>query len=306
MRLTTKVAALTLALTCFAVSAEAQKQILPDFHADPSAHYWDGKYWIYPSTDEPGSTSWKEMKQWHCYSSTDLAEWKNEGKIFSLEDIAWADDCAFAPDAVKWKGKYYFIFPASKHVGVAVSDRPNGPFKDAIGKPLIKDRQVKGVSSFDPCLFVDEDHTPYLFYGGSGGCAGVKLKDSLTEFDGELKRLDLPQYAEGIWVHKREGLYYFTYPNHYKDAEGNIKQKLVYCTATSPMGPYTFRGEFFDNKSRNSHHSIIEIRGRWYLFYHIEGPSAYERRVCVDYLEYDDDGMIKEVKMTKRGVKALR
>ena len=87
----------------------AQKQILPDFHADPSAHYWDGKYWIYPSTDEPGSTTWRQMKRWHCYSSTNLAEWKCEGEIFSLDKISWADDAAFAPDAVKWKGKYYFF-----------------------------------------------------------------------------------------------------------------------------------------------------------------------------------------------------
>ncbi len=284
----------------------AQKVILPDFHADPSVHYWDGKYWMYPSTDEPGSKSWAEMKQWHAYSSSNLTDWKCEGKIFSLEDISWADDCAFAPDAVKWKGKYYFVFPASKHIGIAVADNPSGPFKDAIGKPLIKDRQVKGVSSFDPCLFVDDDHTPYIYYGGAGGCAVAKMKDNMTELDGEITKLPLTQYAEGIWVFKRNHIYYFTYPNPYKDKEGNTKQLLVYSTAPTPMGPFTFRGSFLDNKSRNSHHSFIKAEDdKWYLFYHIQGPSPYERRVCVDYVEFNDEGLIKEVKMSKKGVKPL-
>ncbi len=296
-----------LALLLYASASYAQKVILPDFHADPSAHYWDGKYWIYPSTDEPGSTTWRQMRQWHCYSSKDLVNWTNEGKLLDVDDISWAEDAAFAPDAMKWKGKYYFFFPAGMKIGVAISDKPNGPFKDALGKPLIGAGECPKVSTFDPCIFIDDDKTPYLYYGGGGGCAVVKLnKKNLLERDGELTKLPLEQYAEGIWVHKYKGLYYFTYPNHYKDSEGNVKQLLVYSTSTSPMGPFTFRGPFLDNKSRNSHHSIIEIKGQWYLFYHIQGPSYYERRVCVDYLEYNDDGTIKEVKMTKEGIRPIK
>jgi len=132
----------------------AQKPILTDFHADPSAHQWDGKIWIYPSTDEPGSTSWREMKQWHCYSSTNLVNWKNEGEIFNLDSISWADDAAYAPDAMKWRGKYYFFFPAAYNIGVAVSEKPNGPFRDALGKPLIEKYQLKGVNSFDLCVLL--------------------------------------------------------------------------------------------------------------------------------------------------------
>lgn len=103
-------------------SAFADNPILPDFHADPSIRSWDGKYWIYPSTDEPGSTSWDEMRRWHVYSSVDLSDWTNEGEIFSLEQVSWADHAAFAPDAMKWKGKYYFFFPAGFQIGVAVSE----------------------------------------------------------------------------------------------------------------------------------------------------------------------------------------
>ncbi|UAM98730.1 family 43 glycosylhydrolase [Polaribacter litorisediminis] len=283
----------------------AQKPILPDFHADPSIHVWDHRYWIYPSTDEPGSKDWTEMKKWHTYSSKDLVHWKHEGEIFNLEEVSWAKNSAFAPDAMKWKGIYYFFFPAEFQIGVAISTKPNGLFKDALGKPLIGTEEVKGVLSFDPHIFIDDDNTPYLFYGGGNGVAVAKLKDNLTEIDGEIKKLDLKNYHEGIWVHKKNNIYYFTYPTMIT-RNGKDKQLLVYSTAPTPLGPFTYKGAFFDNDSRNSHHSIIKIKEKWYLFYHIQGPSPYERRVCADYLEYDENGDIKEVKMTKTGIKALR
>ncbi|MEN8120397.1 MAG: family 43 glycosylhydrolase [Bacteroidota bacterium] len=283
----------------------AQKPILPDFHADPSAHIWDGKYWIYPSTDEPVSLSWMEMKRWHCYSSTNLVEWTNEGEIFNLDSVSWADKAAFAPDAVKWKGNYYYYFPADFQIGVAIAHKPNGPFTDALGEPLIKRNAVEGVASFDPCIFIDSDSIPYLYYGGGNGVAVSILKNNLIEIKGEIRKLELEGYHEGIWVHKKDSLYYFSYPKLIKQ-EGKIKQLLVYSTAPSPLGPFTYRGMFFDNNSRNSHHSIIKIKDRWYLFYHVEGPSPYERRVCVEYLYYNEDGTIKEVIMTKKGIEPIK
>ena len=280
---------------------QAQKPILPDFHADPSVHYWDNKYWIYPSTDEPDSEDWSEMRRWQTYSSKDLVNWKDEGEIFNLDKISWAENSAFAPDAIKWKGKYYFFFPAEFQIGVAISEKPNGPFKDALGKPLITKEAVSGVLSFDPHIFIDVDNTPYLYYGGGNGVAVAKLKENLTEIDGDIQKLDLKNYHEGIWVHKKDNLYYFTYPTMIK-RNGEDKQLLVYSTAPTPLGPYSYKGSFFDNDSRNSHHSIIKIKEKWYLFYHVEGPSPYERRVCVDYLEYKENGEIKEVIMTKSGI----
>ncbi len=284
----------------------AQKPILPDFHADPSAHYWDGRYWLYTSTDEPGSESWNEMCRWHCYSSTNLVDWKNEGEIFNLEKIAWAKDAAFAPDAMKRNGKYYLVFPAAFNIGIAVSDRPNGGFVDAIGKPIVYNKEAHGISAFDPCIFIDDDasQTPYLYYGGGHKCGVVQLTDDLLSKAGEISHLDLPGYAEGIWVHKRNDTYYFSYPMAVK-RNGKTKQLLAYCTAPTPVGPFTYHGVFLDNDSRNSHHSIIEIEGKWYIFYHIEGPSPYERRVCAEYLEYDKNGNIMPVMMTDTGIEAL-
>jgi hypothetical protein len=224
------------------------------------------------------------MKRWHCYSSNDLVNWTNEGEIFNLDSISWADERAYAPDAMKWRGKYYFFFPAAYKIGVAISDKPNGPFTDALGKPLIEYFQVEGVRTMDPTIFIDSDSIPYLYYGGGGDAAVVRLKDNLIELDEMIQKIDLPEFAEGVWVHKKDGLYYFSYPTGIK-REGKIKQVLVHCTSPTPYGPITYHGPFLDNDSRNSHHSIIEIKERWYLFYHIEGPSPYERRVCVDYLE---------------------
>lgn len=305
MRLSLKI--FVVAISFCPILLQAQKPILPDFHADPSIHFWDGKFWLYPSTDEAGSTSWKEMRRWNSFSSTDLVHWKDEGEIFDLAkgDISWAKNSAFAPDAAQRNAKYYFFFPAEFQIGVAVADKPQGPFKDALGKPLIKKDEIAGVKSFDPCIFIDDDNTPYLYYGGGGGVAVVKLKDNLIEKDGEVRKLPMQGYGEGIWVHKYMGLYYFSYPSHIK-RDGKIKQLLVYSTSSTPFGPFKYGGAFLDNNGRNSHHSIIQIKGKSYLFYHIEGVDGYQRRVCVDYLHYNKDGSIKEVKMTNTGIKALK
>lgn len=292
-------------LSFYSIIALGQKPILPDFHADPSIHYWDDKFWIYPSTDEPGSTAWLQMRRWSVYSSENLVNWMDEGQILSLDDIAWASEAAFAPDAIKWKDRYYFFFPAGFQIGVAVSDRPNGPYKDALGKPLISKAAVEGVLSFDPCIFIDDDGTPLLYYGGGNGVAVVELKDNLIELKGPIRKLPLRNYGEGIWVHKRDGTYYFSYPIHI-ERDGKTKQLLAYSTSDSPFGPFEYRGIILDNNSRNSHHSIIEVEGKSYLFYHVEGPSPYERRVCADYLYYFEDGSIKEVKMTQQGIGPLK
>ncbi len=291
-------------LVCVTFNIIAQRPILPDFHADPSIHYWDGKYWIYPSTDEIGSKSWLEMRRWHCYSSVDLEEWHCEGEIFGLDKISWADEAAFAPDAMKRNGKYYFYFPAGFNIGVAVSDMPNKGFVDALGEPLIRNKEAHGIMAFDPCIFVDDDERAFLYYGGGYRCGVVELNDDMISKKNEIERLDLPGYGEGIWVHKRGDIYYFSYPMEVHK-KGEVKQLLVYCTAPSPKGPFTYHGVLLDNDSRNSHHSIIEIDDRWYIFYHVEGNSPYERRVCVEYLEYDKFGNIMPVMMTENGIKPL-
>lgn len=237
------------------------------------------------------------MVDWHCFSSTDLEHWEDHGVIFSLDDIAWAERNAYAPDCMKRDGKYYLYFTADYNIGVAVSDSPSGPFKDALGEPLVRNGEG-GTLAMDPCVFVDDDGQAYLYYGQFKLCV-VKLKGNMVEKDGDVVALDVHRYCEGIWVHKHNGLYYFSYASALGDKVANL---LEYSAAKSPLGPFDYKGIIIDNRSRNVQHSIVRFRSQWYLFYHVEGPSPYERRVCAEYLYYSDDGTIQPIEMTKEGV----
>jgi arabinoxylan arabinofuranohydrolase len=269
----------------------AQHQILPDFQADPSARVFNGRLYVYPSHDIAGNKDW-EMFDWHVFSTDDMIHWKDHGVIFSLKDITWAKIHAWAPDCIERNGKYYFYFPADDQIGVAVSDSPTGPFKDALGKPLIG-RNEAGIRSIDPAVFIDDDGQAYLYFGNSSGKLGVvKLKSDMITRDGPIQVLDLHNYHEGIWVHKRNGVYYFSYPSNKGDMVANL---MEYSMAKGPMGPFEYKGVILDNRSRNVHGSITEFKGKWYLFYHVAGPSPYERRVCVAPLYYNEDGTIKPI-----------
>ncbi len=282
-----------------AAPAFAQKPILPDFQADPSAHEWDGRYWIYPSHDLPGSKDW-DMVDWHAFSSTDLVRWKDHGVIFGLKDLTWAKRWAWAPDAMKRDGRYYFYFPADDQIGVAVSDRPDGPFKDALGRPLVA-RGESGTRVMDPAIFVDDDGQAYLYFGQNAARV-VRLKADMVTRDGPIAEIPLQDFHEGIWMHKRDGLYYLSYCAM-RTSGGDMHSMLAYSTSRSPLGPFEYRGVFMDNKSRNVHHSIARFAGEWYLFYHVQGPSWFERRVCAESLRYNPDGTIARVAMTERGVR---
>ncbi len=292
--------------SAFGEGAVKPKVILPDFHADPSAHAWAGRYWIYPSTDEPGSTSWRQMKSWNCYSSTDLVNWERHGEIFSLDKISWAKNAAWAPDCMERNGKYYFYFPAALQIGVAVSDNPDGPFEDALGKPLITAEEAAGCQTraIDPNIFIDDDGRAYLFFSGGEHVGVVELNEDMVSKRGPVQKLALEHCAEGIWVHKRNGIYYFSYPRQVR-AAGKLIQDLVYSTSTNILGPYDYRGTILATGGRNVHHSTMQVGEQWYLFYHVEGPSPYERRVCAEYLYHDDDGSIRPIAMTGEGIAPL-
>ncbi len=265
----------------------AQEPILPDFQADPTARVFNGRVYLYPSHDIAGSTDW-DMLDWHVFSSDDLAHWQDHGVIFGVQDLAWAKSQAWAPDCIERNGKYYFYFPAEAQIGVAVSDRPTGPFRDALGHPLIAKGEL-GLFVIDPGVFIDDDGQAYLYFGGNSKLAVVKLKPDMVTRDGDIQVLPMPNYHEGIWVHKRNGLYYFSYPSDRGDKVANL---LEYSIARNPLGPFEHKGILLDNRSRNVHGSITEVKGQAYLFYHVQGPSAYERRVCLAKLEYAADGSI--------------
>lgn len=282
-----------LILLSIATGVRAQNPILPDFHADPSARIFNGRLYVYPSHDAAGATNWGSMVDWHLFSTDDMKKWTDHGMIFSLKDIGWAKKEAWAPDCIEHNGKYYFYFTAAGQVGVAVADSPTGPFKDALGKPLIEKKEAGIRYAIDPCVFMDDDGQAYLYYGGGRQLGVVKLKEDMITRDGAIQVVDMPKFYEGVWVHKRKGIYYASYPTRPSGRQANV---MAYSMAKSPLGPWEYKGELLDNHSHNVHGSITEFKGQWYLFYHVEGPSHWERRVCVKPLLYNVDGTIKPVK----------
>jgi beta-xylosidase len=284
------------------------------YTADPSARVFNDTLWVYPSHDEDTAT-WFTMVDWHVFSTTDMKNWTDHGVALALEDISWADKYAWAPDCEYKNGKYYFYFPTDQdYIGVAVGDRPYGPFKDALGKPLIT-RETPGVVAnrdlIDPCIFIDNDGTPYLYFG-QNHVNMVKLNEDMISFDDSISIIKgADHFFEAVWVHKYNNTYYLSY-------SGN--GKILYATGDNPYGPFEYQGVILDEvNSGTNHHSIVQYKGQWYLFYHTsdlffennpevepvlnwDGINPFRRSICVDDLYYNDDGTIQKVEKTKEGV----
>jgi len=300
-----------------AASSFATNPLITDqFTADPTARVFEGRVYVYPSHDIPeppgysGRPNWFVMEDYHVFSSDNLTDWKDHGVIVTRNEVPWADKSAYAmwaPDAVFKDGKYYFYFPAVPavkeggpgfRIGVAVADKPVGPFK-----PL--DAPIAGVKGIDPGVLFDKDGNAYLFYS-LDKIFVAKLKPNMTEIDGEPQVIDnLPKKGlqEGPFAFERNGIYYLTYPH-----VANKIERLEYATSTSPMGPYTWGGVILDESLSGCwtvHHSIVEYQGQWYLFYHDRdlSPSFDKHRsIRADKLFFNADGTIQKVTPTLRGV----
>lgn len=287
------------------------------YTADPSARVFNDTLYIYPSHDQDTAT-WFSMVDWHVFSTTDMKNWKDHGVALSLKDIKWAKRYAWAPDCAFYNGKYYFYYPTDQdYIGVAVGQRPYGPFHDPIGKPLIT-RQTPGVVNnrdlIDPCIFIDDDNTPYLIFG-QNDVNIVKLNKDMVSFSDSVRVIKgTDHFFEAVWMHKYNGKYYISYSG---------KDQILYGIGDSPYGPFTYKGVILEKvNSYTNHHSIVNYKGTWYLFYHNsnlyfskhrnengskgwEGIHPFRRSICVDYLYYNADGTIRQVMPTKTGVKKL-
>ncbi|MDR2126671.1 MAG: family 43 glycosylhydrolase [Prevotellaceae bacterium] len=304
----------------FAASAMfAQNPIIRDqFTADPTARVFEGKVYLYPSHDIPSPI--EQLKEWFCmadyhtFSSDNLTEWTDHGVIVSQDKTPWVNSESYtmwAPDCIYRNGKYYFYFPASVKdtlvgrgmmVGVAVADKPYGPF---IPQP----EPIKGTYGIDPCTFVDKDGQAYIYWAGFGGMLGAKLKDNMLELDGDPVVIqELPAgdkgLKEGPFVFERNGKYYFTFPW----VKNNTTELLAYAIGDNPLGPFEMKGEIMDESPTGcwtNHHSLIEYKGQWYLFYHHNDLSPKfdkNRSVRIDSLWFNPDGTIQKVIPTLRGV----
>lgn len=302
----------TIILLLIAVPAFSQpgNPIITDaYSADPSARVFGDTLWVFPSHDKDDAASFS-MEDYHVYSTTDMKTWRDHGVIFNpLRQTTWAKGEAWAPDCIYRNGKYYLYYPTDKrHIGVAVGDTPYGPFRDPLGHPLISIDSPGVVCDrdfIDPAVFIDDDGQAYLFMGQNTVCC-IKLNDDMVTYDGKVHIIEgVKDFFEAVWVHKRNGIYYMSY------SDGPFRghePRIAYCTATSPLGPYTYQGVILDPvNSGTNHHSIVNYKGQDYLFYHTADLSrtlapgyhcGVRRSVCVDSLFYNADGTIRKVQPT--------
>lgn len=291
--------------------AERNPFITHLYTADPSARVFHDTLYVYPSHDEDTAT-WFNMQDWHVFSTTDMRKWTDHGVAFSLKDIRWADKMAWAPDCAERDGRYYYYYPVDQSkIGVAVSDKPYGYFKDPLDSALIHihSRGVVCNRDFiDPAVFIDDDGQAYL-YMGQLVVNAIKLNNDMVSYDGKVYLLEgTDDFFEAVWMHKYRGKYYLSYVG----VSGEIK----YCTGDHPLGPFTYRGVILPRmNSGTNHHSIVEYRGQWYMFYHNSdlyfknhpgvqekfgwghpgSPHPFRRSVCFDKLFYREDGTIQPV-----------
>lgn len=293
--------------------------ITDKFTADPAALVSGGKVYLYVGHDEARDGEDFNINEWLCYSTEDMKTWTDHGAVLKPTDFEWGVGEAWASQVFEKNGKFYFYTTHqagkpynSKVIGVAVGDSPIGPFKDAIGKPLITDDMTPNGprgwwNDIDPTVFVDDNGTPWMSWG-NGTCFIVKLKPNMIELDGPIYTIDLPHYAEGPWLHKHNRLYYLTYASHIAKTGAEM---IAYATAENIAGPWKYRG-VLTGHAQNSftiHPAIIEFKGQPYFFYHnaaltLNGKSGStgRRAVCVDYLYYNKDGSMVYVEQSKEGV----
>ncbi|MBO0921959.1 family 43 glycosylhydrolase [Cellulomonas sp. zg-ZUI222] len=307
-------AAALLAPVALAVPAQADNPIVQTIYtADPAPLVHDGRLYVYTTHDEDGST-WFTMKDWRVYSTTDMANWTDHGSPMSLATFSWAQSDAWAGQVVERDGRFYFYVPVVKRgggnaIGVGVSDSPTGPFRDAIGRPLVDNAEI------DPSVMIDDDGQAYLYYGNPNLWV-VRLNRDMVSLAGSPARIPLTTagfgtrpgnvaqrptlYEEGPWVYQRNGTYYNVF------AAACCSEFIGYSTAPGPTGPWTYRGVVMPTQggSFTNHPGVVDYRGRSYFFYHngaLPGGGGFTRSVAVEQFTYGADGSIPQMSMTATG-----
>lgn len=290
--------------------------IVQGWYADPEAVIFGKNYWVYPTYSAP----YNNQVYMDAFSSPDLVNWTKYNHIIDSSNVKWVKRALWAPAIVQKDNKYYLFFGANDiqndnekgGIGVAVADKPEGPFKDYLGKPLI-DKIINKAQPIDQFVYKDSDNRYYIIYGGWGHCNIAKLKADFTGFipfeDGTTFKSITPEgYTEGPVMFKRKGKYYFMW------SEGGWTgpdYRVAYATGYSPFGPFKRIGTILKQDANVAtgagHHSVINIPGtdEWYIFYHrrpLTKTDGNHRAVCVDKMYFNNQGEIEQVKITKDGV----
>ncbi len=307
---------------------ESGNPVFPGWYADPEIAIYENKYWIFPTFSAP----YEEQLHMDAFSSEDLVNWKKHSNILDTTLVRWVRKALWAPSTIKKDGRYYIFFGANDiqspvspwwnpdihtegetgGIGIAVADKPQGPYEDYLGKPLINEIH-HGAQPIDQFVFRDHDGKHYLIYGGWGHCNIGMLNDDFTGFvpfeDGTIFRSITPKgYVEGSFMFIRNDQYYFMW------SEGDWtgpEYSVAYAIGDSPFGPFERIGKVLEQDSTIAtgagHHSVLNIPGtdEWYIVYHrrpLHTTDGNHRVVCVDKMFFDEKGHILPVIMTNEGV----
>lgn len=339
----TRVVALGASAIFLSGAVFAANPIVPGWYADPEIRVFDNRYWIYPTysagettPDLPVTLTKSQQQQraqpniWSpflkqtfldAFSSSDLVNWTRHERVLDVKEVSWAAYAVWAPSTIFANGKYYLFFSANNilndnqpgGIGVAVSDTPAGPFRDALGKPLIN-KIHNGAQPIDQMVFRDDDGQFYIYYGGWKHCNVAKLSKDLLSLepfdDGEFFKEITPakEYVEGSFMVKRNGIYYLMW------SEGEwtaADYSVAYAMAKSPLGPFKRIGKILQQDltiaKGAGHNSVVNIPGTddWYIVYHrrpLNTNDGNHRELAIEHLYFNADGTIKPVVMTNEGI----
>jgi arabinoxylan arabinofuranohydrolase len=299
-------------LCCIGLAVADNPIVQTLFSTDPAPIEYNGRLYVFTGRDQDGATGY-DMREWRLYSTTDMANWQDHGVPASLATFSWANANAWAGQVVNRNNKFYFYVPIRERsgamsIGVGVSDNIEGPYKDALGKPLVSNNEI------DPTVYIDTDGQAYLYWGNPR-LAYVKLNQDMISYSGGINYVSLTaagfgqrngnaqrptMFEEGPWLYKRGNLYYMIY------AANCCSEDIRYSTGPSATGPWTYRGVLMATagKSFTNHPGIIEYKNQPYFFYHngaLPGGSGYQRSVAVERFSYNSDGTIPVLQMTTAG-----
>jgi arabinoxylan arabinofuranohydrolase len=289
--------------------------------ADPASLVYNGRVYLYASNDDDNTkekNSGYIMKSIVCVSSSDMKNWTDHGVVFEVpRDASWAKR-TWAPSVIARNGKIFMYFGnGDLGIGVVSSTNPIGPFKDPIGKELISTQTpgvlpVQNMWLFDPMTFIDENGQAYMYFGGNGesNIRVIKLNQDMISVNGPAITLTAPSYFEASWLHKRNGIYYFSYSSNPK-----AQMRIDYMTSKQPTSGFTYAGVIAAqpaNNNNNNHQAIFEFKGQWYhafhnrkIAYQMGIPTEFKRNLGIEQLNHNPDGTIEQIVYTANGVKQI-
>ncbi len=287
------------------------------YTCDPAALVYNDTLFIFSGEDATGGQKWYNIEKFCCFATTDMKHFWEYKMPLRATDFAWGEkNAAWASQVIERNGKFYWYNSSqTTGIGVAVSDRPEGPYKDALGHALLTNEDSHGKThswrTIDPTVFIDDDNQAWLMWG-NGACWAVKLNEDMVSYDEEygVKEIKIDgemefPFTEAPWLHKKKNKYYLSF------AVG-FPERIAYAVSDKVDGPYAYKGiinEIAGNSNTN-HQSIIEYKGNWYFIYHNGGiqtdGGSFSRSICIDKLEFDKKGMYVPVQMTTKGVDAIK